>query len=113
MREVLEGHRCRVERRGELHCVPERAAAHGERGGAATLEGTRGFFSDLPGSEQQHARGGEVAIDFLREVNRDVGNAHLPFGDRSGGADVLGGLKCFLEYTVSTGPVAPADWAVA
>src|SRR2546425_5706367 len=49
---------------------------------------SRGLLADLAGAEEEHPRFGQPAEDRERELDGDVGHAHLTFRDRGMGADV-------------------------
>src|SRR5262249_54202251 len=101
---LLEGHRARAERRGELHRALEPPARDRERGRAATLKRLGGLLADFARAEQEDVRGLEAAKDIEREIDRDIGDAYLALGDRGMGAHRFRGLKTFLENTIQHRP---------
>ena len=100
---LFERHGAGAESGGELHGAFETAAGDGETAGFAAAESLGGFLADVAGAEQEDARGGEFAEDGLGEIDGNVGNAHVAFGDGGVRANVFRGLESFLEDAVEDG----------
>ncbi len=100
---LFERHGAGAERSGEFHRAFEAAARDGEAAGVAAAEGFGGFLADVAGAEEEDAGRGEFAEDGLREIDGDVGDADVAFGDGGIGADVFCGLERFLKNSVEDG----------
>ena len=62
-----------------------------------------GEFSDLAGSEQEHAAVFEPAEDTTGQVNRDIADADLAAGNAGLGTCGLGGLEALFKQAVEYG----------